>query len=214
MNRRTAKLTLELVGAAGARTVDITGGAPELNPFFRFLVEQTRRDGRRVMDRCNFTVLFEPGQEDLPEFLASRHVEVVVSLPCYLEENVDKQRGLGVYDKSIQAPRRLNALGYGREDSGLVLSLVYNPVGAYLPPLQPQLETGYERELGTRFGIRLTHNAAVKRPRNLNPLFIDPPTPLLLFHAKLAFELRSSCPRVEVQRVCARRNFFIRPRVI
>jgi len=157
MDRRTAELALEFVRAAKARSVDVTGGAPELNPSFRFLVEQTRHDGRHVIDRCNLTVLFEPGQEDLAEFLAGMQVEVVASLPCYLEENVDKQRGRGVYDKSIEALRHLNALGYGREGSGLVLNLVYNPVGAHLPPPQATLEADYKRELGARFGIRFNH---------------------------------------------------------
>jgi radical SAM/Cys-rich protein len=157
MERPTAELALEFVRAADTRTVDITGGAPELNPSFRFLVEQLRRDGRHVMDRCNLTVLFEPGQEDLAEFLASMQIEVVASLPCYLQENVEKQRGRGVYDKSIQALRRLNDLGYGRADSDLVLNLVYNPVGAHLPPPQPQLEADYKRELGTRFGVSFNH---------------------------------------------------------
>lgn len=157
MDRRTAELALELVKAAGAQTVDITGGAPELNPSFRFLVKQARRDGRRVMDRCNLTVLFEPGQEDLAVFLASMEVEVVASLPCYLAENVDKQRGRGVYEKSIEALQRLDALGYGQEGSGLVLNLVYNPVGAHLPPPQAKLEADYKRELGARFGIRFNH---------------------------------------------------------
>jgi radical SAM/Cys-rich protein len=137
--------------------VDITGGAPELNPSFRFLVEQARNDGRHVMDRCNLTVLFESGQEDLPEFLANHRVEVMASLPCYSEENVTKQRGQGVYEKSIQALRRFNALGYGREGSELILNLVYNPVGAFLPPPQPQLEADYKRELGTRFDIHFNH---------------------------------------------------------
>jgi len=157
MDRRTAELALEFARAAGARTVDITGGAPELNPSFRFLVEEARRDGRHVMDRCNLTVLFEPGQADLVEFLAEMQVEVVASLPCYSEENVDKQRGQGVYEKSIQALRRLNAVGYGQEGSGLVLNLVYNPLKAFLPPPQPQLEADYKRELDARFGIRFTH---------------------------------------------------------
>ena len=146
MAQRTAELALEFVRAAGARTVDITGGAPELNPSFRFVVEQARHDGRHVMDRCNLTVLFEPGQKDLAEFLASMQIEVVASLPCYLEANVDKQRGRGVYDKSIQALRRLNTLGYGQEGSGLVLNLVYNPLGAHLPPPQQQLEADYKRD--------------------------------------------------------------------
>jgi radical SAM/Cys-rich protein len=120
-------------------------------------VEQARREGRRALDRCNLTVLFEPGQEDLAEFLAGMQVEVVASLPCYVEENVEKQRGRGVYEKSIQTLRRLNALGYGQEGSGLVLNLVYNPVGAHLPPPQAKLEADYKRELGARFGIRFNH---------------------------------------------------------
>ncbi len=157
MERRTAELALEFVRAANTRTVDITGGAPELNPSFRFLVEQARNDGRHVMDRCNLTVLFEPGQEELPEFLASHQVEVVASLPCYSEENVAKQRGRGVYEKSIQALRRFNALGYGEEGSDLILNLVYNPVGAHLPPPQPQLEVDYKRELEQRFGIHFNN---------------------------------------------------------
>jgi radical SAM/Cys-rich protein len=157
MDRRTAELALEFVRASEAQTVDITGGAPELNPSFRFLVEQARHDGRRVLDRCNLTVLLEPGQEDLAEFLARLQVEIIASLPCYLEANVEKQRGRGVYDKSIAALRRLNALGYGQEGSDLVLNLVYNPVGVHLPPPQAQLEADYKRELGSRFGIRFNH---------------------------------------------------------
>lgn len=157
MEQRMVELALEFVRAADARMVDITGGAPELNPSFRFLVEQLRQDGRQVMDRCNLTVLLEPGQEDLAEFLASMRVEVVASLPCYLQENVEKQRGRGVYDKSIHAIRRLNELGYGRGDSGLVLNLVYNPVGAHLPPPQLQLEADYKRELSARFGLSFNH---------------------------------------------------------
>jgi len=127
-----------------------------LNPSFRFLVEQARCDGRQVLDRCNLTVLLEPGQEDLPPFLAAMGVEVIASLPCYLLENVERQRGRGVYDKSIEALRRLNAEGYGQERSGLVLNLVYNPIGAHLPP-QDNLEADYKREPGTRFGIRFNH---------------------------------------------------------
>ena len=153
MDRRTVELALDLTRAANAQTVDLTGGAPELNPSFRFLVERNRHDGRHVMDRCNLTVLFEPGQEDLAEFLAKQQVEIVASLPCYSEENVTAQRGQGVYDKSIQALQKLNALGYGQEGSGLVLNLVYNPVGAHLPPPQEDLEADYKRELGERFGL-------------------------------------------------------------
>ena len=159
MAPQTAELALELIRAAEARTVDLTGGAPELNPSFRFLVEQNRQDGRHVLDRCNLTVLFEPGQEDLTEFLAAHQVEIFASLPCYSEENVTAQRGHGVYEKSIHALRQLNALGYGRAGSGLVLNLVYNSVGAHLPPPQKNLEADYKRELGERFG--LTFNSLV-----------------------------------------------------
>ncbi len=154
MAPRTAELALELIRAAKARTVDLTGGAPELNPSFRFLVEQNRQDGRQVLDRCNLTVLFEPGQEDLAEFLAEHQVKIFASLPCYSEENVSAQRGHGVYEKSMRALRQLNALGYGQAGSGLVLNLIYNPVGAHLPPPQKNLEADYKRELGQRFGLR------------------------------------------------------------
>jgi len=111
MDRRTAELALAFARTANARTIDITGGAPELNPSFRFLVEEARRDGQHVIDRCNLTILFEPGQEDLAEFLARRQVEIIASLPCYLEENVEKQRGRDVYEQSIAALRQLNELG-------------------------------------------------------------------------------------------------------
>jgi radical SAM/Cys-rich protein len=157
MDHRTAELVREFVRAADAQTVDLTGGAPELNPSFRFLVEQARHDDRHVIDRCNLTVLSEPGQEDLPEFLAGMRVEITASLPCYLEENVDRQRGRGVYEKSIQALLRLNAVGYGQEGSGLRLNLVYNPLGASLPPPQEKLEADYKQELSARFGIRFNH---------------------------------------------------------
>jgi len=157
MDRHTAELTLDFIRAAAPQTVDITGGAPELNPSFRWLVEQNRSEGRHVIDRCNLTILFESGQEDLPQFLADQRVEIVASLPCYSEGNVTKQRGQGVYDKSIEALRRLNRIGYGTDDSGLVLNLVYNPVGAYLPPPQATLEIDYKRELGDNFGITFNH---------------------------------------------------------
>lgn len=157
LDQPTAEQALAFIRAAQATTVDLTGGAPELNPAFRFLVEQVRRDGRRVIDRCNLTVLFEPGQEDLPTFLAAMGVEIIASLPCYLTENVEKQRGRGVYAKSIEALRRLNAVGYGQEQSSLSLHLVYNPIGAHLPPPQAQLEADYKRELRSRFGIHFNH---------------------------------------------------------
>jgi radical SAM/Cys-rich protein len=149
-------------------TFDITGGAPELNPQFRFLLTQARRLGCHVIDRCNLTVLFEPGQEELAEFLAENEVEVVASLPCYTAENVDKQRGRGVFDKSIRALRLLNKLGYGRGGSRLSLNLVYNPLGAYLPPPQEKLETDYRRQLRKQFGIEFNRlftitNMPIKR---------------------------------------------------
>jgi radical SAM/Cys-rich protein len=134
-------------------TLDITGGAPELNPHFRRLVASARSRGVHVMDRCNLTILDVAGQEDLAGFLAGQQVEIVASMPCYLEDNVDRQRGNGVFDGSIRSLRRLNALGYGRNGSGLVLNLVYNPQGPSLPPAQETLEADYKRELGEHYGI-------------------------------------------------------------
>ncbi|MBI4613729.1 MAG: arsenosugar biosynthesis radical SAM protein ArsS [Planctomycetes bacterium] len=142
-----------LAASPGIELVDITGGAPELCPSFRRLVTESRRLGRRVIDRCNLTILFEAGQEDLAGFLAENKVGVVASLPCYLEENVDGQRGRGVFKKSIDALQRLNALGYGRRGAGLELDLVYNPLGPYLPPQESRLEADYKRELLARYGI-------------------------------------------------------------
>jgi radical SAM/Cys-rich protein len=133
-------------------TLDITGGAPELNPHFRRLVGAARGIGVRVMDRCNLTILEVAGQEDLADFLAAEQVEIVASMPCYLEGNVDAQRGKGVFDGSIRGLRRLNALGYGRDGSGLTLNLVYNPQGPSLPPPQAALEADYRRVLG-QYGI-------------------------------------------------------------
>jgi radical SAM/Cys-rich protein len=135
------------------RALDLTGGAPELNPHFRRLVVAARSRGIRVIDRCNLTILEEPGQERLADFLAAHGVEIVASLPCYLEDNVDRQRGKGVFGASIRALRRLNALGYGDGRSGLILNLVYNPQGASLPPAQQGLERDYKRHLADRFGI-------------------------------------------------------------
>jgi radical SAM/Cys-rich protein len=134
-------------------TLDITGGAPELNAHFRRLVRAARDMGVRVMDRCNLTILAVPGQEDLADFLAGQQVEVVASMPCYLEDNVDRQRGKGVFEDSIRGLKRLNALGYGHEASGLVLNLVYNPQGPSLPPPQEALEADYKRVLGERYGV-------------------------------------------------------------
>jgi len=154
MARATVERVIELLGASPAvETVDITGGAPELNPSFRFLVESVRRLGRKVIDRCNLTVLSESGMEGLPRFFAENEVELTCSLPCYTAKNVDQQRGKGVFDKSIDALQTLNRLGYGKRGSGLTLNLVYNPVGAFLPPSQAKLENDYKRELAFAFGI-------------------------------------------------------------
>lgn len=154
MSRATLDEVLDFLARSRAATLDLTGGAPELNPHFRDAVRTARALGIRVIDRCNLTILQEPGQEGLAEFLAAHEVEVVASLPCYLEENVDDQRGKGVYQGSIEGLRRLNALGYGDERSTLRLNLVYNPTGPYLPPSQQGLEADYRRELFGRFGIR------------------------------------------------------------
>ena len=152
MGRETVEQVLHLLAREQIALLDLTGGAPELNPHFRYLVGAARKLGVRVMDRCNLTVLFEPGQEELAEFLAQQQVEITASLPCYLEDNVEQQRGKGVYADSIRALRLLNELGYGR-DAGLRLNLVYNPVGAVLPPPQAALEADYRRELQQRFGV-------------------------------------------------------------
>ncbi|HWI12712.1 MAG TPA: arsenosugar biosynthesis radical SAM (seleno)protein ArsS [Burkholderiales bacterium] len=153
MSRATVFEVIAFLKASGARTLDVTGGAPELNPHFRTLVTSARALGVRVMDRCNLTILEQPGQEDLAEFLAAEGVQVVASLPCYLEDNVDRQRGKGVYEASIRGLERLNVLGYGRAESGLELDLVYNPQGPVLPPAQAGLERDYRRHLLDRYGI-------------------------------------------------------------
>lgn len=150
--------------------VDLTGGAPELIPGFRDLVLAARAAGAQVIDRCNLAVLQEPGQEDLAEFLAEHQVQVVASLPCYLQDNVDRQRGKGTYDRSIQGLRQLNAVGYGVAGSDLPLYLVYNPGGASLPPNQADLEPSYRERLADDWGIQFTGlwclaNVAIKRFR-------------------------------------------------
>ncbi len=154
MDRETMHIVLRYLEASGVGTLDITGGAPELNPHFRELVVRAREFGAHVIDRCNLTVVEEAGQDDLADFLAGQGVEIVASLPCYTEELVDRQRGKGVYESSIRVLQRLNGLGYGAEDSGLALNLVYNPQGPSLPPEQAKLEADYKRVLGERFGIR------------------------------------------------------------
>jgi radical SAM/Cys-rich protein len=154
MDGDTVDLVLEVLRARAVQTLDLTGGAPELNPHFRRLVQGARALGVKVIDRCNLTILSEPGFEDLADFLAAQGVEVTASLPCYSVANVDRQRGEGVFDRSIAALQRLNALGYGDERTGLVLNLVYNPQGPVLPPPQAALQADYQRELGAHFGIR------------------------------------------------------------
>jgi radical SAM/Cys-rich protein len=153
MDLKTVDHVLALVAASGIKTLDVTGGAPELNPHFRYLVRNARRLGMYVIDRCNLTILWEPGEETLAQFLAEQGVEVTASLPCYLEDNVDRQRGRGVFEKSIRALKRLNDLGYGQANSSLCLNLVYNPQGPTLPPPQAALEADYRRQLKDHYGI-------------------------------------------------------------
>jgi radical SAM/Cys-rich protein len=153
MSEENLHLVLRVLRTRKIAQLDITGGAPELHSGFRTLVAEASALDVKVMDRCNLTILFEPGQEDLAEFLAENRVEIVASLPCYSLENVDKQRGKGVFDKSIAALQKLNALGYGQPHSGLILNLVYNPQGPSLPPNQQNLQEDYRRELRAHFGI-------------------------------------------------------------
>jgi radical SAM/Cys-rich protein len=154
MTRPTAERVAALLAqSSGVATLDLTGGAPELNPHFAFLLEHATALGRHVIVRCNLTVLFAPGMQDLPQLYRDHAVELVCSLPCYTAENVDRQRGRGVFDQSIEALRLLNDLGYGRPGSPRVLNLVYNPLGAFLPPPQAALEQRYREELRGLFGI-------------------------------------------------------------
>jgi radical SAM/Cys-rich protein len=143
----------QVLTARKIETLDLTGGAPELHEGFKRIVTEARALGVRVIDRCNLTILFEPGQEELAQFLADQKVEVVASLPCYSMERVDKQRGKGVFDLSISALQKLNSLGYGKPGTGLILNLVYNPQGAVLPPNQSALQAEYKKELFEHFGI-------------------------------------------------------------
>ena len=163
--QRTEVMTLETIDAILSvltrypqiSTVDITGGAPEMNPHFEYFVSECRKLDRKVMDRCNLTVFFMKEKGHLPKFLADHQVEIIASLPCYLEDNVDEQRGKGVFSRSIAALQQLNRLGYGIEGSGLLLNLVYNPIGATLPPSQPELQEKYKKELSSRFRIEFNH---------------------------------------------------------
>jgi radical SAM/Cys-rich protein len=169
MNESVIDQVIRLLHASpGIHTVDITGGAPELNPNFRRLVIEARKMNRKVIDRCNLTVFFEEGQEGTPEFLRDHGVHIVASLPCYSKDNVEKQRGRGVFGKSIEALKMLNALGYGRGEGNLSLDLVYNPTGPSLPPSQGKLEADYKKELKELFDIEFNHlftitNMPIKR---------------------------------------------------
>ncbi|MCW9030481.1 MAG: arsenosugar biosynthesis radical SAM protein ArsS [Gammaproteobacteria bacterium] len=168
MQKETIEDIIRFLDKSNIKRLDLTGGAPELNPYFRYLVSAAVEMGIHVIDRCNLTVLHEPGQEDTADFLAQHQVEIVASLPCYLEENVDGQRGDGVFHTSVEAIHLLNKTGYGIEGSELKLNLMYNPTGAHLPPAQCQLEQDYKRELKQRYGIVFNHlftltNMPIKR---------------------------------------------------
>ncbi len=154
MDRSTIDHCLRVIHDLNLQTVDLTGGAPEMNPDFRYFVSEARKANCHVIDRCNLTILLANGHTDLPEFLAENQVEVVASLPCYLEENCDSQRGDGAFQKSLKALKRLNDVGYGQPDSGLTLSLVFNPVGNSLPPNQADLEAKYKQVLWDEYGVR------------------------------------------------------------
>ena len=157
MSLETIEQILDFLDNSNIKRIDLTGGAPELNPHFRILVKSCRAMNVHVIDRCNLTVLEEPDQEDLAGFLADNQVEVVASLPCYLRDNVNKQRGKGVFELSIQGLQKLNALGYGKADTGLTLSLMYNPQGPALPPPQQHLEDDYRQKLRDDWGVEFNH---------------------------------------------------------
>ncbi len=168
MQQDTIETVIRFLRDNEIKKLDLTGGAPEMNPNFRYLVSTATAMGVHVIDRCNLTVLHEAGQEDTADFLAQHHVEVVASLPCYLEENVDGQRGKGVFQISVEAIRLLNRVGYGIENTGLQLNLMYNPTGTHLPPAQCQLEQDYKRELKQRYNITFNNlltltNMPIKR---------------------------------------------------
>ncbi len=153
MSREVVDAVLRALAQNDISTIDITGGAPEMNPNFEYLVTEASELGRHIMVRSNLTVHLEEGKEHLPDFFKLHGVEVIASLPCYLIENIDAQRGSGVAEKSFRVLRRLNELGYGKADSGLVVNLVYNPAGPALPPDQKNLEADYKRELADRYGV-------------------------------------------------------------
>jgi radical SAM/Cys-rich protein len=153
MSKNTMNQVRAFIKQVGAKTVDLTGGAPELNPHFRDFVRHLRDDDISIIDRCNLTILSEPDQSDLAQFLADQKITVIASLPCYTEDNVDAQRGDGVFQRSIQGLQMLNELGYGQDESGLALNLVYNPTGPFLPPPQNTLQTEYKEHLWKNYGV-------------------------------------------------------------
>jgi len=153
MSKNTMNQVRAFIKRVGAKTVDLTGGAPELNPHFRDFVRHLRDDDISIIDRCNLTILSEPDQSDLAQFLADQQITVIASLPCYTEDNVDAQRGDGVFQRSIKGLQMLNELGYGQDESGLALNLVYNPTGPFLPPPQNTLQTEYKEHLWRNYGV-------------------------------------------------------------
>ncbi len=157
MDQATIDSILKFIDSHNIHTLDLTGGAPEMNPHFKDLVRSALDRGVKVIDRCNLTILLEPGYQDLPMFLADNQVEIVASLPCYMEDNVDKQRGKGTFNASISALQELNSLGYGKAESGLILNLVFNPQDATLPPEQQALELSYKQHLKDQFDIVFNH---------------------------------------------------------
>ncbi len=157
MTAETVEQLIDYLKVSGVKRLDLTGGAPEMNPNFKYLITAARRLGVHVIDRCNLTILFEPEQQELAQFLADNKVEVVASLPCYLKDNVDKQRGKGVFNASIEGLKLLNQLGYGKDSTGLILELMYNPQGPSLPPSQVELENAYRERLQRDHGIVFNH---------------------------------------------------------
>ncbi len=157
MSEEIIKIIPKVIEANNIKVLDITGGAPELHPKFKQLITEVKSLGVQIIDRCNLTILTEPGYKDMAKFLALNKVKIIASLPCYSKDNVDKQRGVGVFDKSIQALKTLNSYGYGIENNELILNLVYNPNGPQLPPSQLELEETYRKQLKDRFGIYFTN---------------------------------------------------------
>ena len=168
MDKKNISLIPKVLDAYKIEVLDLTGGAPEMHPSFKELILESKKLGVRIIDRCNLTILTEDGYEDMAKFLADNNVKIIASLPCYLEDNVDSQRGNGVFERSIYAIKELNSLGYGKEDTNLVLDLVFNPLGPNLPPSQEELEEDFRRELYKRYGIKFNNlivitNMPIKR---------------------------------------------------